>query len=155
MSCALASPESGACANRRPVRGRSTRPVEPKQPQLVPLADGHAVTMVPVAPAAAAPFSEAAPEASFSLTALTTEPTTDEPRTPGDLEQAIRSVPPSFREIRAGRAAAAARAPIAEVRIPIEAIESPQLRMSTVPGDGLDELVERVRRRTAERLARR
>ena len=163
MSCALANPVSGACANRRPVRGRSAKPVEAKQPQLVPLADGHAVTPQPAAPLplqpaavapAPVPFSEGAPEASFSLTALTYEPSSDEPRTPGDLEQAIRSVPPSFREIRAGRAVAAARAPIAEVRIPIEEIESPQLRMQPLPGDGLDARVERVRRRTAERLAR-
>lgn len=153
MSCALPNPESGACANRRPVRGRATRPAESTQPQLVPLADGHAVTAVPLA-VPTSPFSEAAPESNFSLTALSAAPMSTAPRTPDDLEQPVRSAPPSFREIRSGRAAAAARAPIAEVRIPIEEIESPQLTFQAGPGAGLDELVERVRRRTAERLAR-
>ena len=153
MSCALANPEGDACANRRPVRGRSRKPVAPAQPPLIPLAEGHSRLR---------PFSEATPEATFSiadvrepeLAAVASEDiATDISR--ADVLQPLRSMPPSFREIRAGRAVAAARAPIAEARIPLADLDDAQTRMSftNADGAGLDELVERVRRRTAARLS--
>jgi hypothetical protein len=153
MSCALANPEAGACANRRPVRGRTRKPAAPAQPPLIPLAEGHSRLR---------PFSEAAPEATFSLTAVrepelvaapSADVATDMPQP--DVLQPLRSTPPSFREIRAGRAVAAARAPIAEARIPLADLDDAQTRMAftNVDGAGLDELVERVRRRTAARLS--
>ena len=148
MSCALANPENGVCANRRPVRGRAGKPKPSVQPPLIPLAAGHALTQ---------PFSEATPEATFSMTALR-EPAADQrvpAATPLDVTQPVRSSPPSFHEIRSGRAAAAARVPVAEARIPIAELDEVQTRMNfaNTEGSGLDELVERVRRRTAARLS--
>lgn len=189
MSCALASPDNGVCANRRPVRGRRAeqrRPSAPVQASLVPLAEGHAALVplpaaqsetprvavappvpsvhatqgVPEDPAVATPFSATAPESTFSLTQVREAGGT--PASPvGELpEQRLRSAPPSFREIRAGRAAAAARVPVAEVRIPIAELDGASMPMaaSHAPSQaalpGMEQLVERVRQRTAARLSR-
>ena len=165
MSCALASPENGVCANRRPVRGRNVQaPQPPQQARLVPLAQGHqAPGQAPapsrVQPAARAPFGETAPESTFSL-AQVREPAAAQPpvRTPmADIAQRIRTAPPSFREIRA---AAAGRAPVAQVTIPAVEVEHGTLSQ-LVATDGahaaptcMDDLVERVRQRTAQRLSR-
>lgn len=162
MSCALASPENGVCANRRPVRGRRVQaPVPPVQPSLVPLAVGHALE-----PAAVAPFSATAPESTFSLAQVRAvepePPAQDVASTPApEVAARVRSVPPSFKEIRAGRAAAASRTPVAQVRIPVAELdgsvmcldpaEPPQVQVQPL---GMEALVERVRQRTAARLSR-
>ena len=156
MSCALASPESGVCANRRPVNGRALLKARaPKgQAALVPLAEGHAAI------AASAPFSADAPESTFSLAQVTEQAPPAHPRprrVAADVSAqdapAFRSAPPSFREIRSGRAAAAARAPIAEVRIPLAEVEGVDAPIqAALPG--MDQLVERVRQRTAARMSR-
>lgn len=138
------------CANRRPVRGRAAQ--DPAaQAQLVPLAQGHAIE--PQAPAVAArgPFGESAPEATFSLAQVracdTPVPAPRAVTTPlVDIAQHVRTAPPSFREIRA---AAATRAPAAQVRIPAAEVDASQ-----APLPGMDQLVERVRQRTAARLSR-
>jgi hypothetical protein len=127
----------------------------------VPLAAGHAVDPVPLAPAARAPFAATAPEATFSLTQVR-EPDVSAvvPEVePDAMIQQHRSGPPSFREIRSGRAAASTRAPIAEVRIPIAEIEAAatstrELAPVQCVLPGIDQLVERVRQRTAARLSR-
>jgi hypothetical protein len=78
-----------------------------------------------------------------------------------DIAQRVRTAPPSFREIRA--AAAASRAPIAEVRIPVAELEGQTLTMAVAHAPahvvqavlpGMDQLVERVRQRTAARISR-
>jgi hypothetical protein len=161
MSCALASPVNDVCANRRPVHGRrAQRPALPAQASLVPLAAGHASPDAPerLAPAARAPFAETAPEATFSLTQVR-EPDASAvvpPVEPEAMVQPLRSNPPSFREIRSGRAAASSRAPIAEVRIPISELERsvPEAAPAQCVLPGIDQLVERVRLRTAARLSR-
>lgn len=162
MSCALPSPESGVCANKRPVQGRrvgSRGPVE--QASLTPLAEGH--ELVPAADGSGSmPFAADAPESTFSMSQLRVvelvEPVVDEAPV-----QPVISALPSAREIRAGRAVASSRAPVAEVRIPIEELES-----GTLVADAarhargaesplmpcMDQLVERVRQRTAARLSR-
>lgn len=165
MSCALASPENGVCANRRPVRGRRVQtPTPPQQASLVPLAAGHAAPVqAPMQPAARAPFSERAPEATFSLAQVReqSQPAIPRPaRTPmADIAQRVRTTPPSFREIRA--AAAASRAPIAQVTIPVAEVEGGTLTQlarreaaAQAPLPGMDQLVERVRQRAAQRLSR-
>lgn len=157
MSCALASPESGVCANRRPVHGRRAQAAAPAQAQLVPLAAGHGSERL--APAAQAPFGERAPEATFSLTEVRSAPVTAGPAVTSQLDmdvRELRSAPPSFREIRSGRAAAAARTPVAEVRIPVDEVEgvTADLGPSQTALPGMDQLVERVRMRTAARLSR-
>lgn len=81
--------------------------------------------------------------------------------------RAQRVTPPSFREIRSGRAAAAARAPIAQVQVPVEELDAGTLladaRSHVAPQStppvamvlpGMEQLVERVRQRTAARLSR-
>lgn len=160
MSCALANPNEGAsCANRRPVRGRARR-VE--QAPLVPVSNGHGEQV-----AARAPFGVDAPEATFSLVQLCEAPAGDGTTTVEatvDLAQPVRSAPPRFRDIRAGRvggrAAAATRAPVAEVRIPASQVEAERLFEATPAGSvapvlpGMEQLVERVRQRTAARLSR-
>jgi hypothetical protein len=173
MSCALASPENGVCANRRPVRGRRLQtPTPPQQASLVPLADGHAAQVQapapqPMQPAARAPFGETAPEATFSLAQVREPVPAAVPRparTPmADIAQRVRTSPPSFREIRA--AAAASRAPMAQVTIPVAEVEggtltqlarreaaAQQPQQGSLPG--MDQLVERVRQRAAQRLSR-
>ena len=139
----------------------------------MPLAAGHAMDIAaqvaapvhaPVQPAPV-PFGTNAPEATFTIAQLRA------PETPGIAPQEvessavrpIRTTPPSFREIRAGRAAAASRAPIAEVRIPLGELDGGTLlsdaerhenatAVAMVPC--MDSLVERVRQRTAARLNR-
>lgn len=166
MSCALASPENGVCANKRPVQGRraaARRAVD--QAQLTPLAAGHAITERP-AVAASAPFTADAPEATFSMTQLReAHPGVpeDEPTVVPMRVQGGRTAPPSFREIRSGRAAAASRAPVAQVQIPADELDggtllgdaaahAPAATAAMLPG--MDQLVERVRQRTAARLSR-
>lgn len=186
MSCALASPVDGVCANKRPVQGRRAA-ATPAQASLVPLAAGHArPEALPVQPAARVaaptahaapaahvaalhaapePFATDAPEATFSMAQLRAEAApARQPATSVDATmQPIRTSPPSFREIRAGRAAAASRAPVAEVRIPVSELEGGTLISDAArherPGmtpvlPGMDQLVERVRQRTAARLGR-
>ena len=160
MSCALVSPENGVCANRRPVNGRSAiGPVVVRQASLTPLAEGHSVAASArpkATPAAArAPFTADAPESTFSLAQVL--PTRSDPgglAPVADLRApSVRTAPPSYRDIRAGRAAAAMRAPVAEVRIPLtetEGTAAPAQR--ALPG--MDQLVERVRQRTAARISR-
>lgn len=176
MSCALANPTDGVCANKRPVQGRRTSSARAvtQQARLVPLASGHAIAALaeersssvasPVTQQAT-PFAADAPEATFSLAQLRQAPVA----APAPVDrvapvQQVRSTPPSFREIRSGRAAASSRAPVAEVRIPLAELDDPSLfRPSTVDGatggvqhalPGMDQLVERVRQRTAARLSR-
>jgi hypothetical protein len=172
MSCALASPVDGLCANKRPVQGRRSTP-QPAQAALVPLAAGHAMDVAahvaspvhaPVQPAPV-PFSTDAPEATFTIAQLRTpEPTVGAPQeVESSAVRPIRATPPSFREIRAGRAAAASRAPIAEVRIPLSELEGGTLMSDAERHEAaatsallpcMDSLVERVRQRTAARLNR-
>jgi len=167
MSCALANPESDVCANRRPVHGRAARPEQPQQASLVPTAMGHGLNgpLMPAAatitPAAARhvvePFRADAPEATFSLAQLRPEPVTASASADRSVQHVERTPgqPPSFREIRSGRAAAASRAPVAEVRIPVAELElQPQLAESQIVAPGMEQLVERVRRRTAARISR-
>ena len=159
MSCALASPDNGVCANRRPVRGRKAQaPALPQQATLVPLAEGHAARVQQ--PAAAAPFGATAPESTFSIAQVRETPIPlGTMRTPmADITQRVRTTPPSFREIRA--AAAASRAPIAQVTIPVAELEGGTLT-SLAPAEPvqakspcLDQLAERVRARAAQRLSR-
>ncbi len=172
MSCALASPVDGVCANKRPVQGRRATP-QPAQAALVPLAAGHAMDVAAqvVAPVAApaqpapVPFSTDAPEATFTIAQLRAPEAAS--IAPQEVESSavrpIRTSPPSFREIRAGRAAAASRAPIAEVRIPIGELEGGTLMSDAERHENaataamvpcMDSLVERVRQRTAARLNR-
>lgn len=171
MSCALASPVDGVCANKRPVQGRRSTP-QPAQAALVPLASGHAmdvaarVTTPASAPAAftPAPFTADAPEATFTIAQLRApESTTAAPQeVESTAVRPIRTSPPSFREIRSGRAAAASRAPIAEVRIPLAEIDGGTLLADAARHDDgvaamlpcMDSLVERVRQRTAARISR-
>jgi hypothetical protein len=164
MSCALANPVEGVCANKRPVQGRraAMRPID--QPELTPLAAGHSVDALPVAADAHAPFPADAPEATFSMAQLRQ----GEQSSPAGAQLApparrVGNAPPSFREIRAGRVAAAARTPEAAVRIPVEELEAGTLvadASSHAPAatamvlPGMDQLVERVRQRTAARLSR-
>lgn len=164
MSCALASPENGVCANRRPVRGRQAQvPAPPAQAALVPLSDGHAARQPSLTPAATtAPFATTAPESTFSLAEVRADAA--HPGAAGVVEARPalvtaapgRPAPPSFREIRAGRAAAAARAPVAEVRIAVPELEDGPASgpSGQVPLPGMEQLVERVRQRTAARLSR-
>jgi hypothetical protein len=165
MSCALASPDNGVCANRRPVRGRKAQaPAAPQQATLVPLAEGHAARVQQPA-AAATPFAATAPESTFSLAQVrevAAQPVPRPARTPmADIAQHVRTPPPSFREIRA--AAAASRAPIAQVVIPAAEVEGETLMAAAGPDPVqaaqlarpcLDQLAERVRARTAQRLSR-
>jgi hypothetical protein len=163
MSCALASPENGVCANKRPVQGRRSAMRGVDQPQLTPLAVGHAAQPADE-PRRTTPFAADAPEATFSIAQVRDTVATPAPQ-PDVVAPAaptpIRSAPPSFREIRAGRAAAAGRAPVAELRIPVAEVESgtllsdaaahaPRAAQCVLPG--IDQLVERVRQRTAARL---
>jgi hypothetical protein len=162
MSCALASPVDGVCANKRPVQGRRSTP-QPAQAALVPLASGHAMD-VAARGATPVPFSTDAPEATFTIAQLRAPETTNV--IPQEVESTavrpIRTAPPSFREIRAGRAAAASRAPIAEVRIPLDELDGGTLLADAARHDEgaasmlpcMDSLVERVRQRTAARLNR-
>lgn len=180
MSCALANPVNGACANRRPVRGRAIRPVVPAQAQLVPLAAGHewqadqpaavatvvaAPAVAPAAPVAVAALAvPAAPthEAAVASTVVHVGPAPFSSDAPEQTftASALRGALPSAREIRAARAAAATRPPVAEVVVPMEAAGGMQLSLTSertraVGSDCIDQLVERVRRRTAARLSRR
>lgn len=171
MSCALASPTDGVCANKRPVQGRAAggRPIAVVQAALTPLATGHAVeASVPAVTApdehgVAEPFATDAPESTFSMAQLREQPVSM--RAPRRAAPAVpvRPTPPSFREIRAGRAAAAGRAPEAELRIPVSELEgatlfsdatshAPAATAALLPC--MDSLVERVRQRTAARLSR-
>ncbi len=169
MSCALASPVDGVCANKRPVQGRRSTP-QPAQAALVPLATGHAMDVAarvaaPAHVSGPVPFATDAPEATFTIAQLRA-PEQPSAIPPQNVESTavrpIRTAPPSFREIRAGRAAAASRAPIAEVRIPLGEIDGGTLLADAAQhGDGtsallpcMDSLVERVRQRTAARLNR-
>jgi len=162
MSCALANPKEGAaCANRRPVRGRARQPLQPVQASLVPVAAGH--ERLEPAAAAPTPFSADAPEATFSLVQLCAPAAPATGRAPVDVDQPVRTMPPSFREIRAGqtsvRAAAATRVPVAEVRIPVSQLDADSLFEAAPAGGtvvlpGMEQLVERVRQRTAARLSR-
>lgn len=168
MSCALASPTDGVCANKRPVQGRAAvRPAPAAQAALTPLAHGHALAERDVAARVDAPstepFSTDAPEATFSMAQLREVPAA--PVAPGSEAPVVpvrRSVP-SFREIRSGRAAAAGRAPEAQVRIPLAEVDAASLfsdATNHAPAAAaallpcMDSLVERVRQRTAARLSR-
>lgn len=148
MSCALQSPEAGVCANKRPVRGRR---VPTAQAQLTPLAAGH--ERYPAVAATAQPFSASAPESTFTVSLLHEQPPAPPQPLVSEPVAAMRTTPPRLREIRAGRAAAAGRAPVAEVRIPIGAVDAPSLPVAT-PMRGMEQLVERVRTRTAARISR-
>lgn len=158
MSCALTNPETGICANRRPVRGRQTQlAVSAESPEPVDVAPAAAArtTTAPAAAAIREPFGVDTPEATFSLSQLR-EPSADVPAraAAADAMQRVRPGPPSFREIRAGRAAAAARMPVAQVRIPVAQIDDQQTLAVEAALPGMDELVARVRRRTAARIQR-
>lgn len=163
MSCALASPVDGVCANKRPVQGRRAlagRQLD--QASLTPLAAGHEIQAAPSI-AASTPFAADAPEATFSMARLH-EPSVERvPTAAPSQPRAVRSAPPSFREIRSGRAAAARREPVAEVTIPVAEVEAgtllsdaashaPAATAAMLPS--MDQLVERVRQRTAARLSR-
>jgi hypothetical protein len=168
MTCALASPTDGVCANKRPVRGRRAQPVGGvSQARLTPLADGHARIGDAVEPVTAptTPFAADAPESTFSMAAV--RPSIEQPGAADDrvvdlTSRPARAVPPSFRDIRAGRAVAAARVPVAEVRIPVDELQGGTLvedarRFGSVESfstANIDQLVERVRQRTAARLSR-
>lgn len=168
MSCALASPTDGVCANKRPVQGRAaSRPVVVGQATLTPLAQGHAadagIRVAARAEPVPAPFSMDAPESTFSMARLREAAPVAEAARPDMASAAVRTPPPSFREIRAGRAAAAGRAPEAELRIPLSELETATLfsdATSHAPAATaallpcMDSLVERVRQRTAARLSR-
>lgn len=169
MSCALASPTDGVCANKRPVQGRAaSRPVPVAQPALTPLAQGHAAVVedgiaARADLAATAPFSTDAPESTFSMAQLREAPAPMPASRSAVAVVPTRASVPSFREIRAGRAAAAGRAPEAEVRIPLSELEAASLfsdATSHAPAATaallpcMDSLVERVRNRTAARLSR-
>jgi hypothetical protein len=169
MSCALPNPVSGVCANKRPVQGRRVGTPSPvEQAALTPLAEGHEMPRSPVPTAdvaAATPFSADAPEATFSMSQLRVVESSEHVIRAEAPAQVTASSRPSFREIRAGRAAASSRAPVAEVRIPIDELESGTLvadaarHASTAPAPapvpaGMDQLVERVRQRTAARMSR-
>ena len=176
MSCALASPENGVCANKRPVQGRRVgAPVKAvDQPRLTPVAHGHQLQSdrtvtarrddaADVA-ALAEPFAADAPESTFSMSQLREAEAVVPSGDAVDIQaRPRRTAPPSFREIRAGRAAAAGRTPVAEVRIPVAEVDAgtllsdaaahaPAVAAAALPG--MDQLVERVRRRTAARLGR-
>jgi hypothetical protein len=133
-------------------------PQPPQQARLVPLAEGHAARVQQ--PAATAPFAATAPESTFSIAQVReTAPAPAAVRTPmADIAQRVRTAPPSFREIRA--AAAASRAPIAQVTIPAVEVERGTLTQLAQRGAAqqqlpcMDQLVERVRQRTARRLSR-
>ncbi len=175
MSCALASPTDGVCANKRPVQGRRSpvAKVAVDQPRLTPLAQGHGRVDVE-RPAVAArqvaatdpshePFAADAPESTFSMAQLRSSDAAAQPDAVVDIAAGPRrTTPPSFREIRAGRAAAAGRTPVAEVRIPLAEVEHGTLLsdahahapVASPAMPGMDQLVERVRRRTAARLGR-
>ncbi|MCW2961868.1 MAG: hypothetical protein JWM25_1857 [Thermoleophilia bacterium] len=145
MSCALPDPASAACANRRPVRGRQAQPAI-AQPAVAQTPMAQLEVALAQQPA---PFSDASPEATFSLAQLRDQPASVPGivQAQGELIQHVRTTPPSFREIRSGRAAAAARMPVAEVRIAIADLDS----QPALPG--MEGLVERVRQRTAARLS--
>jgi len=153
MSCALANPVADVCANRRPVRGRVN--------EQAPVAATVEVTPTPerLQPAARVPFAANAPEATFSIAQVRQAHPAPAPRADQRLElfeqPVARVLPPSFRDIRAGRAAAAMRQPaeVAAVIIPVAEVEAqPALIESSVPG--FEQLCERVRLRTAARLSR-
>lgn len=170
MSCALASPTDGVCANKRPVQGRRARPA---QATLTPLAAGHARVEQPAqplqpaaqAPTQPVPFAADAPESTFSLSQLEVPAASTGLPASADVPRIARTVP-SYREIRAGRAtrvAAAARPAIAEVVVPVAEAEGDTLlhdsrqhatAASQAVLPGMDQLVERVRQRTAARLSR-
>ena len=191
MSCALKNPENGMCANKRPVQGRRARQARNDgQAALTPLAAGHARTIraphdpepqVPAAAQVAArtpqsqPFTEDAPEATFSLAQLQVPDGRGADPTASMQARPAQAAPPSFREIRAGRAsgrpvevrvaaaAAASRPVVAEVVVPVAEVEggtllqdatthAPAAAQAVLPG--IDQLVERVRQRTAARLGR-
>ncbi len=164
MSCALASPENGVCANKRPVRGRRAAMQRVEQPPLTPLAAGHAIDSAPTQ--SPQPFAADAPESTFSLTQarervpVAPASTITATAVPEAVAHTPRSLP-TFREIRAGRAAAAGRTPVAELRISSSVAESgtliadaaehaPHAMQCVMPG--MEQLVERVRQRTAARL---
>lgn len=165
MSCALPNPADDVCANKRPVQGRrvgSPRPIG--QAQLTPLAAGHEMAPAAAVIPTVAPFATDAPESTFSMAQLRVVETTEPADEPAPVPR-VHAAPPSFREIRSGRAAAASRAPVAAVRIPIEELEAGTLvadaaRHARVASPvatalpGMDQLVERVRQRTAARLSR-
>lgn len=159
MSCALRNPENGVCANRRPIRGRQARPAAPEQAQLVPLAEGHAAELPAVAAVAApVPFASSDPEATFSLAQLR-EPATA--RMPAPTVAPVATPIPRFSDIRAGRAAAAAVTPIAQVRVQVddhgrEVVRSAADGLECQPQlPGMDQMVQRVNRRVAERMSAR
>jgi len=173
MSCALANLTSGICADRRPVHGRSvSQPaVAPEQPQFAVAARFGSPPAMPAVHTPrvlepAVPFGQDAPEATFSLTQLRAAQQPLEGMDPSPAVAVVAAspavqAPPSFREIRAGRAAAAARVPVAEVRIPMAELESPESLLidravpRVSPGAPcMEQLVERVRRRAAARLQR-
>lgn len=160
MSCALPSPEGDSCANRRPVHGRVVEAraasanidVEPavarQAPPVTPLLPATPVVpatpSLPVTPAAAeraqpaapalvpAPFAEQGPERTFSL-----------------VEVAPFTPPPSPR-----MRAAAAPMPPHGAAVTISAAESGVDGFVQPVLPGMEQLVERVRRRTAARLSR-
>ena len=65
----------------------------------------------------------------------------------------VGGAPPSFREIRSGRAAAAARVPVERVTIPLVETEGHQAPAQAVL-PGMDQLKERVRQRMTARMSR-
>lgn len=162
MACALPNPVNGVCANKRPIRARNSiknkKSVE--QAPLIPLAQGHSVgDFKPTEQVASArperPFAPDDPEATFSIQQVRNSPA---------------SPPPKFREIRARQAAAAAAARPLEsaVSIPVNEVESGTLisdaedhylvpaiiqspAASVLPD--MEQLRDRVRRRTAARIA--
>lgn len=160
MSCALASPVSGVCANKRPVKGRgaAARPGAPLQATLHPLAIGHARIDAPAAVGAAAaprvvPFGADDPEANFSVTEVTAPVAHEALHSPpvAPLQPVAAGRPPSFREIRA---AAARIEGGEELLVEIAPEPDPEWQGMALTLPGMDGLVERVRRRTAARLSR-
>lgn len=134
MSCALPNPEGSSCANRRPLQGRAVAPIA----ELAPREDAPAPAQ-PMRVAAVVPFPETAPEANFSIVSVA------ERRAAVDRSPAM----PSAREIRARAAAARVDDDGAAAAVRIS-VPEPSRNQPMLPG--MEALVERVRRRTAERL---
>ncbi|MBC7460263.1 MAG: hypothetical protein H7287_02775 [Thermoleophilia bacterium] len=161
MSCALANPEADVCANRRPVRGRVGAASAPQTQVAARVAAPAPLQPAALTQPARVPFAANAPEATFSIAQVReVRHPAPAPRSMAPLElfeQPVRITPPSFRDIRAGRAAAAMRHPaeVTAVVIPVAEVDAQPVLVSeplTMPC--FEQLCERVRQRTAARLSR-
>ncbi|MCW2927361.1 MAG: hypothetical protein JWM86_1329 [Thermoleophilia bacterium] len=112
--------------------------------------------------AASKPFGTDAPEATFSLAQLRDAAPVPALHHDAPVVQLGVGVgaasQPSDRGIRVARAAAAARTPVAAVRIPAAEVEGGSFMTGSAGGQpalpGMEQLVERVRQRTAARMSR-